>query len=469
MSAFSALRRLLRPNDVTVALPADPFIAIDRQKAIESLRLDERAKRNGSLNFPPPDAAQFDDVELEIIAEMAEHARRAQMNASENDRTYAERLSELALLRELSTISAASQTALGDYRTTIINRRNRLTLARDAIRESYRELAVFKLEHALTRPAHTGLHPLYAWSAFIISWFFESALNTLFLRVNDPYGVLGGFIAAAVISAVNIGLSALVGHTVWRYLRYRKTIQRRAAQFAFFLWLTVTIAWNFLAAHFRDAKASGQPNPEAVALGLFVNSPFQLETIYSYGLLIAGIAFACIAAYTAFRMDDPYPGYGSINQRHLERTEAYSDEIELALQELKATRDEAIDSASSVRDELQLQFRERGQIIAAREAHRNRYVEHQDYLETVGNALLSYYRSANVRTRSDRQTPATFGKPWYLSKNKLPNDTELSIDAEVARAEQHLRESIETINGTYLEAIGSFDHLDTIKRSFENE
>jgi hypothetical protein len=469
VSAFDTLKRFLRPNDATVALPADPFIAIDRQRAIANLRLDERGKSNGALNFPAADSEHFDDVELEIVAEMAEHARRAQLDASVNHRVYGERLSELALLRELSTITAESQRAFGDYRATIINRRGRLAVAKDAIRESYQELDAFKQEHRLRRPAHEGLLPLYAWSMFALAWFFESALNTLFLRINDPYGLLGGFVAAAVIAAVNIGTSALVGRFAWPYLRHKDVSKRRIAQIVCLVWVAFLLMWSLLAAHFRDAKAGGYPSPEKASLALFVSGPLQLDSIYSYGLLIAGIAFAGLAAFAAFKMDDPYPGYGAINHRHVERCNAYSDEIELTLEELEETRDHAIDSADAIREELQLQFRERGQIVASRDSHRNRYREHQEYLETIGNALLSHYRSANMRARTDGRTPLSFRKQWHSSRNELPRDLEEpGIEAEVARAEEELKRSIETINAAYLEAIESFDHLDEIKRSLEN-
>jgi hypothetical protein len=469
VSAFDGLRRFFRPSDTTVALPADPFVGLDRQRAINNLKLDERAKLNGASNFPAPDQAEFDDVERHIITEISEQARRAQIDAATNHRVYGERLSELALLRELSTITAESHRALGDYRATIINRRGRLALTKDSIRESYQELAAFKREHRLNRPAHEGIPEVVAWSAFIFAWFVESALNTLFLRVNDPLGILGGFMAAAIIAAVNVGTSALVGRLLLPNLFHKGALRRRFAQVACLVWVALLFAWNLLAAHFRDAKADSLPNPDRVALELFVNTPFHLDTIYSYGLLIGGIAFAGISALAAYKMEDPYPGYGAINNRHKDRCNAYSDQIESILGELRATRDQAIESASAIRDELQLQFRERGQIIVTRDSHRNRYREHQDYLEAIGNDLLTYYRSANVRARTDGRVPLCFNKQWHLARNELPRDPdEPGIEAEVARAEQELRKSTDTINEAYMEAIESFDNLDEIKRSLEN-
>lgn len=469
MPAFDSLKKFFNYNDVTVALPSDPFIVIDRERAIARLRLQERAEENGSNNFPPPDSNSLDDVEQEIVAEMGEHASRAQIDAAANHRVYGERLSELALLRELSTITGASAQALGDYQATVINRKGQLSLAKDAIRESYQDLAEFKRENGLRRPAHKGIHPAYAWSTIGVSWFIESAFNTAFLRVNDDYGIIGGFIAAAVIAAVNVGLSAAVGRFWWPYLFHKRIFRRVAALMGTTVWLVGLFVWNLLAGHFRDAKAAGIPSPEAASLVLFQESPFQFDSIYSYGLLAAGIVFALIAARAAYKMDDPYPGYGAIYRRHEERCEEYAEEIEDSLEELTETRDSAIGAASATRDELRRQFGERGQIIAARDMQRGRYREHQDYLENVGNFLLSTYRAANIRARTDGKTPQSFKERWVLKRSDLPGDVdEPTIDAEVHRAQVILEESIQTIAAKYQSAIDSFEHLDKIKESLGN-
>lgn len=465
MSAFSSLKDLFRPRDTTIALPTDPFVVIDRDRAIAKLKLDERGERNGASEFPPSDAADFDDVEADIVAEMTEHATRAQIEASTSHRLYGERLAELAMLRDLSRVTGSSSQALGDFRTTVISREGRLALAKDAIRESYQELAAFKREHALARPAHRGLLPVYAGSTIGISWLVESAFNTAFLRVNDDQGLIGGFVAAMVVAGVNVFFSALVGRFWWPYLRYKYPFQRRLAFAGCGLWAVGLMVWNLLAGHFRDAKVAGLANPEGAALRLFAEAPWQFDTVNSYGLLAAGFVFAALAATAAFRMDDPYPGYGAIYRRHEDRCEAYADEIELAFEELRETRDDAVGDAERTRDELTRQFRDRGDILAQRETHRLRYREHQDYLETIGNTLLAHYRAANVRARST-PAPETFGRKWSPARTELPLDpAEPSIETEVLRAQDAIRQSIETIGAAYEAAIGSFEHLDRIKAS----
>lgn len=464
MHPFDALKAFFRPTDSTIALPGDPFIVIDRNRAIERLRLDDRGEENGRRNDPPTSSTTFDAVEAEIEAEIAEHANRAQIDAQANHRIYSQRLSELALLRELSSITGASAQTLGDFRATVIDRQNRLTLAGDAIRESYQELAVFKREHGRSGPAHTGMQTISALAVIAGAWLFEAIANTFFLRINDDYGLIGGFIAAVLVAAINVGCSAFVGRKVWPYLFHKDGWRQFLAMAGSAAWFLLLVVWNLMAAHFRDAKASGLESPEVAALTLFLQSPFGFTSIYSYGLLILGLIFAFLAAGTAFRLDDPYPGYGAIYRRHIERCEAYSEEIAEALDALKETRDQGIEAARTIRNQLSAQFSERGQILAARLSNRERFGEYQGYLETIANTLLEHYRGANCRARTDAP-PLHFGRRWQLQRTDLPIPEEPTIDAEVTQAQETLDNSIKEISAAYLAAIESFEHLDHIKRS----
>jgi hypothetical protein len=469
MSAFDDLKKFFNPVDTTRVVPDDPFMVIDRDRTVTKLRLEERAKQNGAKNFPSADSNMRDDVEEEIVAEMLEHANRDKSNASNTHRLYNERLSELALLRELSIIAGASAQALGDFKTTVLSHDNRLALAKDAIRESYRELADFKLEHGLKRPAHRGLNPIYALSTVGISWLVESGLSTALLRVNDDYGLIGGFIAAAVIAAINVFLSAAVGRFWWPYLFHKHPLRRVLALLGSAAWVILLTIWNLLAGHFRDAKSAGLSEPEVEAIRLLLERTWSFDSIYSYGLLAAGIAFALLAATAAYKMKDPYPGYGDIYERHEDRCGEYSDEFEYAIEDLQETRDDAIASARAVSDELRRQFGERGQIISAREAHRKRFRERQEYLEGVGNFLLSRYRSINVQTRTDGQAPSHFKERWSLGRAELPVDHDESLDTQVQSAQKALAESIRIISAAFDTAVEKLEPLDKLKESLAHE
>lgn len=465
LEIFKKLLRSLRPTDTGSVVTTDPFVVVDRPRAIEKLKLEERATRNGARNYPAAESTNLDEVEQDIVAEFQQLAARAQSEAASNHKVYGQRLSELSLLRELAGITTNSTTAHGDFRNLVMNVRGRLALAEDEVRDSYQELMDFKADHGLKRPAYKGVSGVVAWSTFLISGIVESVLNSLMLKVNDDYGYLGGFLAAVVISSINVGMAAFVGRFLFPS-HYHKSLARKI--FAWVLtsaWIAFALLWNLLAAHFRDVKAAGMEMPEKQALVEFINGPWQLDSIYSYGLLVLGIIFSIVAAITALKMKDPYPGYGELYQRHEDRCREYADKIEDATDELTVIRDEATSGAGSIRNQLSVQFGERGRIIASREFHRSSYHNHQRHLEETCNGLLDYYRDRNRQARTDARFPSHFNQRYPLNFNELPHPAdEPTTEAEVLTAQNSLSKAITSIGAAYDEAIHSFKHLDLIKQ-----
>jgi hypothetical protein len=466
---LDALRQFFRPTQPTFAPPDSVFIKIDRKATADKLELEQRATAAANRELPHTDAESPDAVEAEIHSLIADQVDRAQIDYDNNVRVYANRLGALTLLGQLPTITGASQTAFGDFNSSVKIWQDRLTNNQDAIRESYLELAEFKQTHKLRRPALEQPPIAYTLSVFGISWIVEAIGNTAFLRVGDQYGLVGGFVAAAIIAFLNIGFGGFVGRKVWPQVLHIETIRKVVGWIFGFTWFALAVVWNLLAAHFRDAKADGIASPEVAALATFIASPFDLSSIYSYGLCGMGIVFAILAAIAGFKMDDPYPGYGPIYRQHKERCDDYSMDVEQAVDELRDIRDRAISDLQSINDELRVQSGERNQIAVAQLSLFSRYIQHQDYLEDVGRGLITQYRTINRDTRTS-PAPRYFEEPWIMKRTDPPQPPPMaSIDAEVGAAQQSLQTATTHISEAYQVATNSFTPLKSIKSSLEHD
>jgi hypothetical protein len=461
MGALSALAQFISKGAPFATPMNDPFVQLDRSAISEKLKLRERGQEQGLAGLPPSDMSSLDGVEADIAVEISEHYSRAQIEAANSLRTYDGRLGDLVLLSKLSSIGAEAQRAVGDFRTEVVNCNNRLANSRTAIVDSYRELATFRAENDLTRPAHEVPPSVSTLGYIILAWFLETAMNAFLLRLNDDMGYLGGVIAAATVGAINVLASAFVGRMVWPYKNVRDRQKRALTWLIIALWVCFVLVWNLMAAHFRDAKSAGAEHPEQVALTLLGSG---LDSIYSWGLLIAGIIFAVTAARAGYRMDDPYPSYGQISRRHDARCEDYASEVERATQGLQEIRDEGIDEAMAVRERLEQQMAERNQIIAARKAFAQRFAEYGDQLEQLANALLQDYRAANMKARSD-PPPAHFKTTWVLPRQplSLAAPPEVPLGA-VEQAEAALERAVAEITAAFEVAIGQFEPLDNLRR-----
>ena len=461
MGALSKFKELFARREPLLAPMDDPFIQIDKAATAERLKLRERGAEQGRLEQPPSHLKALDSVESEIVSHVLEIYARAQADAGSSVRTYDGRISELSLLGSVTSIGASARRAASDFKATIANAMNRLSNSRDAIKSSYAELHEFRAEHDIRRPAHRAISGVAAWGAIAASWAAETGLNALLLRQNDAMGYLGGVVAAGVIGALNVGLAAIVGRQIWPMTVHRNPATKTLGWVLTAAWMAIVLVWNLGAAHYRDAKVSGVENPEIQALSMMWGG---LDSIYSWGLLIAGMVFAGTAALSGFRMDDPYPGYGRVARRHDERCHGYAEDVADATEELRDIRDEAVDEAVSVREGLESQHAERGQILAARANFVRRFGEFSDQLEVIANGLLQDYRTANLTARTSL-APETFLSPWPLQRSILPPPPPSSVtDADIKAAEVALDDAIKGVSDAFDEAIAQFEPLDQLKQ-----
>lgn len=460
MGALSSLKDFFSRSEPLLAPMNDPFIQVDPAMMAERLKLRERGEQQGNANLPPADTATPDNVESEAISGIVEHYARAQIDTANSIRTYDRRLGELALLSQLSSIRTHAKRGVSDFKAEVANRLNKLSNSRDGVVNSYAELREFRSENHLRRPAHTVPPAVATIGTIALAWLFETLMNSLLLRLNDDMGYLGGVVAAATVGAINVLAAAFVGRNLWPQTNLPGA-RRIAAWTGIVLWVVALIAWNLLAAHFRDAKSLGLPAPERQAIHLMFSG---LDSIYSWGLLAAGIIFAITAAMAGYKMDDPYPGYGEVARRHNMRCEDYAEEVRLASEELLDIRDEAIDGATSVRQELERQLAEHGQILTAREAFARRFEEFGIQLEQVGNTLLQIYRAANRAARSAPE-PAHFGATWRLPRTPLPPPPSAGLKSQdIEAAEASLEQAVSEVIDAFDAGIERFEPLDILKQ-----
>jgi len=465
MGAWTKVKQFFDRGEPMRASMDDPFIQIDRAAAASSLKLRERGAEQGVLELPASSMQTLDVVEADVAAFIQDLFERAQIDAGNSVRTYDSRLNGLSLIANLSSIRTQAKIALSDFKAEVVNSRGRLTNSRDAIVESYAELRDFKHANGLKRPAHEVLPKISTIGTMAICWLMETVANSMLLRLNDSMGYLGGVVAAAIVGAINVFVAAFVGRQIWPWVNRREPGARIAGWVGVTIWALATLSWNLLAAYYRDAKSLGLADPENAALSLFGSG---LHSIYSYGLLIAGIIFAITAAFAGYRMDDPFPGYGPVSRRHAKRCEDYLTEVEDATDELTAIRDEAVGEATDVRMELGRQLTQRQQILTHRDAFRRRSEEYAEHLEATANALLQEYRTANRASRTT-EAPARFDFAWSLPRTPLPHAPGVDIPkSAIDAAEADLEATVAEISTAFDEAIDSFEPLDELKKRIAN-
>lgn len=446
----------------------DKFVRPDREATAKSMRLEERGAEQGGLNLPSSDATELDVVEREIVAAVGEHLDSAHIDACHNLRAYEERLSELHLLHGLGAIRGETKKTLGDLKAVVAEWHDRISTQRDAVRASYKELRAFQQKFGLTRPFHKVESRWVHGLAILIAWVAETVGNTIFLSENNAMGIAGGIVAAAFVSALNVALAVCAGVFIIRRKNLPDLSDKVVAWIGIILWLVITVIWNLTAGHFRDAQSAGLPDPQMAAVTMIANEPFGFASFYSWGMLVVGLLAAVVSAHEAYRMNDPFPGYGDLGLKHTNRCTEYAELVAEAREKLADERNRAITAAQEVKDELSVQVRDRGRIHAAHHHLMRRFKEHQGRMEELANFLLQTYRNANLKARSEKP-PKHFQQNYQFQMEELPAIHEEALDkAKLEAAEASLNEGIDAVTQTFDTAIDSFTPLEELKKDLED-
>jgi hypothetical protein len=222
--------------------------------------------------------------------------------------------------------------------------------------------------------------------------------------------------------------------------------------------------WNLLAAHYRDAKFNGVEAPEIAALSQLGSEPLMLDGIFSLGIFFIGVIISVVVLVDALKMDDPIPGYGDKSREFRSRSEVYSDKIADLNEQLTGVRDDAIEGANAVKDELALQLGERERIQRAYERYAERFAGYEQQLENVLNQLLATYRNANRRAReSNCSVPAYFDDRVQIRKSTIhPPYVQPINESDIQEARDELDRCIEDLDRAFRDSLAQFPTVDQI-------
>jgi hypothetical protein len=423
------------------------FLPLDISKIKKELRLDEKAKENGSKQLPSSDSDDFDEVESEIINFIETEKARCLNEFNDQLTTYNQRLANLNIEARLTKTTLAAKEAIGNFKEQIHQGQDDLTISRDDVKEHAKHVENFKFENGLTRPAHYPSSKRRHWGIIAILYIVEVFLNAQFLAVGNEFGLLGGFGEALAIAFMNIGVALFVGKKIVQWVWHKNIGLKLLGIGLITLFIVADVAFNIFVAHYRDALASEMSEQAALlAVSSFMASPFNIIDFKSWIMIGVGCFFALIALLDGFGMDDPYPKYGYWDRLRRRAYETYADKKANLLEDLRYTRDTASTGLAQLKDDLVKRRQEHDSIIASRTNLLMDFETHQNYLESSGRELITFYRARNREARNS-SPPKHFDRAWHLERRIPP-----AFPAPIL-SDEHLNEVMAEANSTIQAAI----------------
>lgn len=434
------------------------FPSIDSDKLAKELRLVEMGQSRGKENQPPTETKDFDHIETGIIERIEELRRKGLENFENNRNVYNERLARASYATKEVDIVAG--TAKGDFGKLVQGWKSAIEDVRDRLNGSFNWRKRFREMHRLERPAKEfeGWPRVFAIAIILIA--IEAGINAYLFSQGNEFGLLGGWLAAVIVSVVNVGGSAFLGYLA-RYMHRRNWLLKLGGLAFVAVWVAFACAINLGVAHFRDGLENGTPWRVAAvsAVPSLLSQPLHLASIESWLLVGIGMLISAFAFRKGWHTDDPYPGYGPVERALKSARENYVTKLSAALDDLTEHREEAISGLQDANEQVRQGIAEAIDALFGQSTLSAQLRSFLDQCDVKVAHLLAVYRDAN---RAARTTPApkSFEKSYKFAAFKaqaVETARRTVAEAEAANVAATVQTAVKDI----------FDQFEAARKEFE--
>lgn len=429
------------------------FPEIDRERISKTLRLTDEGDDRGKQERPEADAETLDHVELQAISRVEELRRRGLENYETNRRVYLDRLNLAGSAR--MQVETDANDAKSKFVEEITKWRGVMVTPRERVQDTFRWRDRFRDLNKLERPAQVANSMVAIIGLAFIMIVLESAGNAYLFSQKNTLGILGGLMAAFLVSLGNVSISTLLGMAT-RYINcrgFRNLFKKFSGLLFFLLWVGFAAGYNLAVAHFRDAVERIGEWREAgtAAIQTLVANPISLYTMESYVLLILGAFISIIAFLKGYNALDPYPGYSKVAQDVIDARDDYVDYLEESIDLLAEHRDEAVGALRQASDEVHRNINDSVDALYGQKALQSNLGPFLEQCDLSANYLLAVYRDANKSARTG-DAPKHFKKPFAFEKLEFLTEN----TSRKEEAEAQVKEVIQMVNDAISEIFEMF-------------
>jgi hypothetical protein len=257
----------------------------------------------------------MDEVELEVVSAVSSLRNEAVENFHKQQSTYDGRLARLDLRTIVPEVKTMLHDAEADFNAEVQKNTNYVFVKKRQVIEAETAYIDYRRAHGLTRQATVEKNSVLAVAILLVIFVAETAANSGFFSATHPGGLFGAVFEAAGISAINLAVGFLLGRLALRYIRLPSLSWRVLMTLLSGGLVALAVAFNFAAAHYRDAFALVPPDAEdfirqasSLAQENFVASTVRLLGFQSYLMVLVGLLVVVYAAHKGMTWSDVYPG-----------------------------------------------------------------------------------------------------------------------------------------------------------------
>jgi len=445
---------------------------IDVESLAEELNLLTEARRLGEAGLPASDARVLTGAEAAVV-QRVEKARQDYVNwAVVRLNVLSEDLGRRRVTQDVNRARQADREFERKASAVLTEQESALRGLGDAAKRAKADLASYKAKHGLTRDAHyptiTGSVLRYGILGFLIV--IEGILNAVFFAQGMDSGLIGGFVFAGVLAAINVVIAFVFGKFVVNHVNHVSLGWRLLGLFGTLAAIAVLLAMGFGIAHFRDSLTAGTFEPAKAALQSLITSPLGLQDMFSWALCFISIAFGLASLFDGLFSDDLYPRYGATDRRTQLRVGDYEDELDALRAELEELKNEELTALDKTVRESVASVAVFESLIDDKRMACSRLDKAMRDADNSLEALLFKFRTENELYRAGLSRPLYFDVLPELRSLQMP-DFSMGNDAASLADQRQLVElllaDVETVRARIQAAFNQqFDRLQTLDAHF---
>ncbi len=381
-----------------------------------------QARKLAEMGLPAFHSKNLTSIELEVVRYI-ENARDQRQRQTLDE---LERIDAQIAETQAHPYEVKSGLMAGDFKRKallIFNEQNAwLDKLGSAAARRLKELDNFRRKNELERdaiyPDASTLFFRYAILVLLIT--FEGLFNASFFAEGLTTGLLGGFLYAVVLAALNVVTAFVMGKTAVRWVFHVKPLPKTMGILALGLTLTFTVTMALCIGHLRTAILAGSVSPTQDAWVALISMPFGLQDLMAWLLFFVTIGFGVAAMVDGLSVDDVYPGYGDVTRRAKLAVEEFEDEFEEVRATLEDAKQDNIDALDEEIVHANQMLQRMKQLLDQKKAIYQSWLTLLNESEVTLYAVLRMFRSENTRHRSDAMRPAYFDTLPTLRRIEIP-------------------------------------------------
>lgn len=399
----------------TIVSPYEPleFPAFDNDELAYKFEVVELANVAAKNNSPDESAQRLDSNELNFHHKMETHAQQATNKVRQSTEELRSHIAAININKEISEIDDIGKEFENKVSSDFSPAFTELEIIKKDVVEAESDLNTFKKANKLRRAAdYPDSHALTVGILFL-ALLTESVMNGFFFAKGNDFGLVGGISTALIIALLNISMGFLNG---WWFLRYKNHNERKwvyCSSVVFTVITAVSIVFNLLVAHYREALAINPDDAATLAISSFNEGILAISDVESWFLLLVGIIFFSLAVYKGYNLDDAYPGYGKLSRR---RNRFLGDLDELRqemLDDLNELHQEHLEMVEQKYEDIQRKNKQLSGLISTFEHQMGIYRSHIKNLQSNLTYIMATYRDVNTSARSTPK-PAYFDSQYSV-------------------------------------------------------